>query len=130
MKKTQKSGFTLIEVMVACLLLVVVLLGSASVSYRSGAGIQGHQDRREATIAANIILEKYWNMTYPDLQAFAGTSISISKPVNGKTLTGSVDFVQGSDCIEIALDLKFNNDSDSIQFATKRYKYGLSKAKL
>ena len=48
MKRKRKSGFSLVEIMVAALLLAVLALGGAAVLYHTGAILQVQEMRRKA----------------------------------------------------------------------------------
>ena len=57
MKTKNKSGFSLIEIMVASLLLAVLALGGAAVLYRTGGGIQVYGNKRIAMEYARSMIE-------------------------------------------------------------------------
>lgn len=57
MKTKNKSGFSLIEIMVAAILLAVLALGGAQVLYHTGANIQIQGNKRIALELANARLE-------------------------------------------------------------------------
>lgn len=135
-KKTTKSGFSLVEVMVAVLLLVILLLGGAAVMYQTGGGIQRQQNKREAIMAANAIMERLWNQSYPDLLSIAPRNASETVVVNGLTMNVTVDVgaestdVDGNPYLELSVDVDHLNSSDDIVIKTRRYEYGISRAAL
>ena len=57
MKKEQKSGFSLIETLVSVLLLVVLVIGSAMMLYRTGAQIQLMGNKHVAMERARTMME-------------------------------------------------------------------------
>lgn len=136
--QNKKYGFSLIEVMIAVLVLAVLVLGSAAVVYRAGGGIQRQQNKRETIVAANQVLEIFWNMTYADLKGkYAGGSpIARTQLVNGNSLNASVVISEektdshGEQYIEITLDLDHRGGTDDIVFVTRRYEFGLNGASL
>ena len=135
-RNRNKSGFSLVEVMVAVLLLVVLSLGGAAVMYQTGGGIQRVQNKREAIIAANVIMERLWNQSYADLQSIADSSDSDTVTVNGLTMTVTVDVgvesadVDGNAYLELSVDIDHLAASDDIIIKTRRYEYGISRAAL
>lgn len=135
MKNKNKSGFSLIEVMVAVLLLMVMAIGSAAVMYQTGGGVQRQQNKREAIVAANTVLESYWNTTYSDLKAAAVNSpISDSVLVNGLTMPSSVTISSGQDggtgesYVEIKVSITYMA-GETVDVISRRYEKGLSKAR-
>ena len=132
MKKKNKSGFSLIEIMVAVIILVVLALGGAAVMYQTGGGVQRQQNKREALVAANRVLENYWNTTFADLDSqVAGSPIAKTVLVNGNTLSGEVKLAldsTGTNYCEIEITIPYMAGDDVI-LTSCRYKWGLSKAK-
>ncbi len=88
MKTNRKSGFSLIEIMVSVLILVVLALGGAAVMYQTGGNIQRQQNKREAIVAANQVLETIWNTTYTNIGSDPTTPATVS--VNENTMPISV----------------------------------------
>ncbi|MCF7864074.1 MAG: prepilin-type N-terminal cleavage/methylation domain-containing protein, partial [Kiritimatiellales bacterium] len=77
MKSKNKSGFSLIEVMVAALLLAVLAIGGAAVMYQTGGNIQIQGNKRIALELANEVLERYQSMEYKDIPASDTDTISV-----------------------------------------------------
>lgn len=79
-KHSSEHGFTLIETTIALIILVVALLGVASIfaytiKYNSGAG-----DREMALVVAQQQMEKLRNVPFnsPELNATAGTQTTVT----------------------------------------------------
>lgn len=131
MKTTYKYGFSLIEIMVSILILVVLAMGGAAVTYHAGGGIQRQQNKREAIVAANSILEALWSATYESL----GTNPTIQTTawVNGNTMpvNGIISSEQinedGDKYREIQISI-FYMEGDTVALTSRRYEKGLSKA--
>lgn len=135
MKNKNKSGFSLIEVMVAVLLLMVMAIGGAAVMYQTGGGVQRQQNKREAIVAADTVLESYWNTTYSDLEVDVGTSpISDSVLVNGLAMPRSIIMSSGQDggtgekYVEIQISITYMA-GETVDVISRRYEWGLSKTK-
>jgi prepilin-type N-terminal cleavage/methylation domain-containing protein len=139
MKTKHKSGFSLIEIMVAIIILVVLALGGAAVMYQTGGGIQRQQNKREAIVAANRVLEKYWNTTYVANAAGKGLADVVGSPiqetvlVNGNTMLGSVMISSGTtgtdNYYEIMVTIPYMT-GDDVVLTSRRYEKGLSKARV
>ena len=137
MSKSKKTGVTLIEVMIAIVILVVLVLGSAAVVYQAEGGIQRQQNKREATVAANQLMEVFWNKSYADLRDnYGGTSVSRTETVNGNAMSATISIgaeqpdVNGTLYIEISVDVDHRGAANDIVFVTRRYLYGINKAAL
>lgn len=68
MKTTQKSGFSLIEIMVATLVLAFLAVGGAAVLYHTGASIQNQEQKRMAVDQAMERLELMKRAKYSIMQ--------------------------------------------------------------
>ena len=77
MKAKYKSGFSLIEVMVAALLLAVLALGGAAVLYHTGAVIQVQETKRKAIDQSVERLEVVKRSPYGVLQPASSDSDNI-----------------------------------------------------
>lgn len=138
MKTKHKSGFSLVEIMVAVLILAVLAIGGAAVMYQTGGNIQRQQNKREALIVANHIVESYWNLNYGDLRDnyAGGTGSENSVVVNGRTMNLTVDFGaesfdgDGNRYIEISVDVDHLGSGDDVILITRRYLYGIGRAAL
>lgn len=135
-KRNNKSGFSMVEVMVAVLLLLVLLQGGAAVMYQTGGGIQRQQNKREAIVAAEAVMERFWNRSYSDLQSIADSIITETVIVNGLTMNVPVDVgaestdAEGKSYIEVSVEIDHLGPSDDILFTTRRYQFGISRAAL
>ncbi len=63
----QMAGFTLLEIMVAILLLAVLAIGGAAALYRTGGSIQAQGNKRIAVELANKVLEEEKATPYLDI---------------------------------------------------------------
>ena len=137
MSKTQnKSGFSLVEVVVTILLLVVIALGGSAVMSQAGGGIQRQQNKREALVAANTVMERIWNQSYSDLESRSDSTLNETVTVNGITMNVTVDVgvestdPDGRSYIELSVDVDHLSASDDILITTRRYEFGISRAAL
>lgn len=136
MRQNEKAGFSLVEVMVSILLLMVLVLGGAAVMYQSGGGIQRQQSKREAVVAANDILEGYWNTSYQNLGHDANNSITTNITVNGRSTASTIevsperdDEDAGNHYYEIHISVPWM-DGDTVEIVSRRYEKGLSKVQV
>lgn len=73
-RRAGRSGFTLIETMIAAMLLVLVFFGLAQVYARGRRQIDFEEDRRKASAVAQARLDGIRrDLRYDDLPALAGT---------------------------------------------------------
>ena len=134
--KTNKNGFSLVEVMVSVVLLVVLVIGGAAVMYQTGGGIQRQQNKREAIVAMETVMEQYWNQSYPDLQTLGGSTINDTITVNGIAMDVTVDVSaeaadsEGNMYVELKIDVDHLGSSDDVVITTRRYEFGISRAAL
>ena len=77
MKTKNKSGFSLVEIMVAALLLAVLAIGGAAVMYQTGGNIQIQGNKRIALELANEVLERYQSIEYSDIPSSDTDTISV-----------------------------------------------------
>ena len=131
MKKINKSGFSLIEIMVAVILLAVLALGGAAVMYQTGGGVQRQQNKREAIVAANRVLENLWSTTYANIGSSPTSPTTVS--VNGNAMTTSVTIsseqtnADGDNYYDIQITISYMT-GDPVVLNSRRYEKGLSKA--
>ncbi len=131
MKTKHKSGFSLIEIMVSVIVLVVLALGGAAVMYQTGGGIQRQQNKREAIVTANRVLEALWNTTYASLGASPATPETVM--VNGNTMPVVVTVsseqtnADGDKYHDIQISISYMT-GDTVELNSRRYEKGLSKA--
>jgi len=137
MKSKKSEGFSLVEVMVSIVLLLVLVLAGAAVMSQTGGGIQRQQNKREAIIAANTVMESVWNESYAINVARAGTTLNRTNTVNGVVMDVTITF--GSEVVDAAnnqqyvpiqVDVDHLGSSDDVVLSTFRYRYGLSRAEL
>ncbi|HEY5653688.1 MAG TPA: type II secretion system protein, partial [Pontiella sp.] len=127
------AGFSLIEVMVSILILGVLVIGSSMASYQIGGNIQRQQNKREAIVQANAILERdYWNKTFSELDGSVGVSGTID--VNGRSMNYTTQLVSVdedydgiNDYVEIRVDIDHMDAENDIVFVSRRYRHGLSR---
>jgi len=67
METNSKSGFSLVEIMVAVLILTVLALGGAAILYRAGGTVAIQNGKRAAISAANRRLEQLSTVPYADI---------------------------------------------------------------
>ncbi len=94
MKTKNKSGFSLIEIMVAALLLAVLAVGGAAVLYQTGGDIQVQGNKRIAMEHARSKLEVLAEVDYLELQARAIAAdpeiIIFNETHNGVSFSGTI----------------------------------------
>ncbi len=72
MKIKYQSGFSLVEVMFAILILSILVLGSSAILYQAGGTIAIQNNKRAATSVASRRLERLGGMLYEDLRSNFG----------------------------------------------------------
>ena len=132
-KNRKKQGFSLIEIMVAALILSVVLLSAGHLMMQTSVTVQQQQLKREAIVSATTVMERYWNMNYEDLLSYVGSPESSSINVTGIVLDYEVTFTEvtdaeGQDCVEIVTRVYRTDFVEDILVSARRYRYGLSQA--
>ena len=131
MKTKHKSGFSLVEIMVSILILTVLALGGSAVLYHTGGNIQRQQNKREAIVAANHVLEALWNMTYANLGSNPTKPATVS--VNGNTMPVVVTILTGQTNVDgdkyhgIQISISYMA-GETVVLDSHRYAKGLSKA--
>lgn len=136
MQASRKAGMTLIEVMVAMLLLAILVIGGASVMTKAGGGVQEQQNKREALVSADAIMERFWNLSYPELQAYGGSTISTNALVNGVSRDVVVDIgnealdADTNAYVEVSVTINHSNHADDDVYVTRRYEFGINRAAL
>jgi type II secretory pathway pseudopilin PulG len=85
-RRPGRSGFSLIETMIAAILLIVVFFGLAQVYARGRRQIDYEEDRRKASAVAQARLDGIRrDFRYDDLPGLAGTDTTYA--VDGRTYT-------------------------------------------
>ena len=91
MHVNHKSGFSLIEVMVAALILVVLVIGGGALMYHAGGNIKVMGNKHLAMERAMSKLESYRSRDYFDLRAAAvadSPEVNVTNELhNGITMT-------------------------------------------
>ena len=136
MKLNRKSGFSLVEVMVSIIILLVLALGGAAILAQTGGTIQRQQNKREATVAANTALEQSSSKSFEKLLEDAGSTQAEAVIVNDIDMELTIDTgqkitdVDGRDYVEVSARVSYLGVDDDVFITTRRYEYGLSKAVL
>ena len=123
-----RSGATLVEVMLASVVLAVLALAGGAFIYRSRGEIGLQKSRRVAVELANARLEELmYDWTYAQVAAQVGTPINEALAINGRagyqrrttvlTTTSAHD-----ECLHITVSMQYNlrNAADTIRFETLR----------
>ena len=98
MKTKNKSGFSLIEIMVAALLLAFLAVGGAAVLYQTGGGVQVQGNKRIAMEYARSRIESSKSTGYFVLRALApNASATTTETVNGVPLVITTDITLHGD---------------------------------
>jgi len=91
-KKKNKSGFSLVEILVATLLLLVLLLAGAMVLYTTGADVQIYGNKRVALELARSQMEGLLSTDYDSLRARA---VAAGNPETGSRTVTTNDVTLG-----------------------------------
>ena len=104
-KMTKQKGFTLIEVMIALLVLLTGMLGVMSMQYYAVSGNASSREMRVATSLSQQMVENFKVTPYDSI--VSGSQASVI-PVNEAASSGGVDYTRTwwvlSDCIALALN--------------------------
>jgi len=98
----KEKGFTLIEVMIALVIMLIGMLGVMGMQYYAVTGNTSSREMRIATSMSQDLIEQLKTTPYNNLNA--GTDI----PVSNITISGNVQFQRGwsvvANCIALAAD--------------------------
>ena len=110
----RRRGATLIEVMLASVILAILALAGSAFVYRSRADIALQKNRRVAIELANSRLEKLmYNWSLADVAGLDGSPVDETLSINGRSGYHRVTTVQvtGSDhdeCLRISVSMQYN----------------------
>lgn len=124
-KKTNKSGFSLIEIMVALLLLLVLLIGGSMVLYETGADVQVYGNKRVALELARTELEGLLDTDYDTLRtrAISGSPETGSRTETWNGVTLGIDWtnrlvssggILGNEYIQLDVAVDFRGTAESV----------------
>jgi Tfp pilus assembly protein PilV len=91
MTKNVKSGFSLIEIMVAILVLIVIVMGSAAMIYQTGGSVQKSGNSRVAAEIVNDVLERARIIGYGNLVGSSTNLIVNGIPFTVQTIVTSTN---------------------------------------
>ncbi len=125
---TARRGATLVEVMLASMVLAVLALGGGAFVYRSRAEIALQKSRRVAVELANARLEELmYDWTYAQVAAQAGLTLTESLAINGRGGYQRSTAVQTTttahdECLRILVSMEYNllNAADVVTLETLR----------
>lgn len=86
-KKSETSGFTLVEIMIALVVLAIVLLGTF---FGLGAGFRNSEDAKNLTIATNLAQEKMEDLINQDSSS---VDLTAGDHSDTDTLTASTEYI-------------------------------------
>ncbi len=123
-----RTGATLIEVMLASVILAILALAGAAFIYRSRADIALQKNRRVAVELANARLEEVmYDWTYADTLNMVGSPTNQWLTINGRGNYRRRTIVNqtgaGHDnCLRIIVRMRYNqrDNSDEVRFETLR----------
>ena len=123
-----RCGATLVEVMLASVLLGVIALAGGTFVYRSRADIALQKNRRVAVELANARLEAVmYDWTYAQVAAQVGTPVTEPLDINGRPGYQRLTTVQTTttthdECLHIVVAMQYNRrkPSDIVRFETLR----------
>ena len=102
MRTINKDGFTLVEVMVAMVILLVGMLGVMGMQYYAISGNTSSREIRTATSLSQEIIEQLKGTPYASLANINTTDT----PASGKAISGGVNFARRwwvvPDCVAIS----------------------------
>lgn len=128
MKTKHKSGFSLVEVMVASLILAALVVGGAAVLYQTGGGVQIAGNKRVAMEYARSEMEAFKIGDYFVLRASApNTSVTKTETVNEVPLVITTDIILhgadpsdpdvgplGNEYLELHVQVQYGRYSDEV----------------
>ena len=100
-------GFTLVEVMVAMVVLLVGMLGVLSMQYYAITGNAASREVRTATGFSTEIIEQLKSTPYANL------AVTPAAPPSGVAITGGVNFTRASWVVPDCVAINFNDDNNS-----------------
>ena len=123
-----RCGATLVEVMIAVVLLGVLALVGGTFVYRSRADIGLQKNRRVAVELANARLEALmYDWTYAQVVAQVGTPVIEALSINGNSgyqrqTTVLTTTTAHDECLHITVSMQYNRrkPSDIVRFETLR----------
>jgi len=118
-----QQGFTLLEVMIAALILIIVMYGVAQFYTRGRRQIDYEEERRKATAAAQFRLDELKTFSYQLLPSYDGTDTTMV--VDGRTYTVGLDVTPEDPndhattvVAEVEWDLGLTGDTRTLEVTT------------
>ena len=90
----QRSGFGLIEILIAAVVLIIAILGLATVYLRGRQQLDHEEDRRKATAAAQFRIEQIRSYPFDDIPGLFDDNDS-TMTIDGVTFDVAVDVAPG-----------------------------------
>ena len=126
-EKARTAGATLVEVMLAVLLLAVLAVAGGAFVYRSRADVALQKYKRAAVEVADAQMERLMGeWTYTEVEALVGAPLSEDVSLNGvggySMTTTVTDGGTGADgCLGIAVEVEYRRGTgDSVRLRTLR----------
>ena len=95
-RRSREAGFTLIEVMVAAVILILVMYGLMQFYFRGRKHVDYEEHRRKATATAQARLDQARTWSYSYLEALeAGSGSDTTLNVDGRAYAVSLDVFPG-----------------------------------
>ena len=124
----QRRGSTLIEVMLASVILAILALAGGAFIHRSRADIALQKNRRVAVELANERLEEVmYDWTLAEVTALVGSPVDELLPINGRGSyrRRTIVYQTGAghdECLRIIVRMRYNQrkNSDEVRFETLR----------
>jgi len=88
--RTAEAGFSLLEVMIAGVILILVFWGLAQFYTRGRTHVDFEEDRRKATAVGQERIEEARRWTYGYLESLDGTVVDTAMTVDGQDYTVSL----------------------------------------
>ena len=128
MRARRRDGATLIEVMLASIILAILALAGGAFVYRSRADIALQKNRRVAVELVNARLEALmYDWTYADVAAVVGTSLDETLTINGRGSYRRRTTVEATDaahdeCLRIIVQMQYSakDITDEVRLETLR----------